>query len=286
MNEIQKCILGIYKAIDRVCNENNIRYFAIGGTCLGAVRHHGFIPWDDDLDIAMPIEDYQKFIDIASDMLPNYLKLFTHKTAKHNCLPFFKVMDSRTTMTENRFAQWKDSFEGVWVDIMPLCGVPEEGQNREKFIRNVYTYIRLLHKTKTHLDFSAPFISKFTWCCLYPLRILPQDFIWNRWMKFLVEKPFNSAKYTGYVWSKSINRLIFPRAWFDDFVYLDFEDTQIRCPKGYHEFLTQMFGNYMEYPPENQRNYGHEFDKGIIDLKNSYLDYQSGKLELPEHIKV
>ena len=93
MNDIQKVILDIFKEFDRICTDNNIPYYAIGGTCIGAVRHKGFIPWDDDMDVAIPIEFWDKFIEIASRQLPDYYKLFSSMEVKHYRYLFIKIMD-------------------------------------------------------------------------------------------------------------------------------------------------------------------------------------------------
>ncbi len=279
-NIIQQRILNIFEQVSAVCEKNDLRYFAIGGTCLGAVRHKGFIPWDDDLDIAMPLKDFQRFIEIAPKALPEYLELFTPWTLKHDRLCFIKVMDNRTMMTENCFIYWKDTYEGVWIDIMPLAGIPGEKRLKSKFLNSVTNYVRLCDKTKGKYPKNYSFGHKITWLVCIPLRVLPRDFFWKKYIRLLGKWDFDSAEYTGYVWSRKLKKLVFPREWFSDYVYLTFEDSQIRCPKGYHQFLTKMFGNYMEYPPIEKRKSGHLFDSGLIDLENSYKDYQNGGLKI------
>ena len=278
MNEIQSKILDIYKEVSRFCEENNIRYYAIGGTCLGAVRHKGFIPWDDDMDIAMPIEDFQHFLEIANDGLPNYLKLYLPDEAKHDGNLFTKVMDIRTTMIESEMINKKDSYTGVWLDIMPLSGVPSEPPKRKSFVKKARNILRLNANTKMDYDARKPLKSKIMWISALPFRLLPSDFFWNKWLIFLNQFPFDNAELTGYVWSQNLFKFIFQKKWFDKYIEMPFEDTYIRCPLDYDAFLTQLFGSYMEFPPVDQRNSGHDFEDGIIDLDHSYLDYQSGDL--------
>lgn len=280
-SEIQDVILNILKVVIELLEHEHLRYFAIGGTCLGAVRHKGFIPWDDDIDIAMPIEDFERFLSIAPKILPDYLDLFVPTQSKHDCLLFIKVMDSRTMMTENRFFQYKDTYVGAWIDIFPLSGIPSKNF---WFIKQATIINKLSFKTKSKCSESKSIYGKAIWLFVSPLRLLPIDFFWKRYIKLLENHPFDSDKYkyTGFSWTNRLPDWIFPKACFSDSVYLDFEDTKIRCPIGYHEYLNLQYGDYMSYPPLEDRNSGHLFDQGCIDLKHSYKDYQSGKISFEE----
>ncbi len=285
MSEIQQRILAIFKEVTAICERNGLRYFAIGGTCLGAVRHQGFIPWDDDLDIAVPLDELPRLLETLSRELPDWLEVSTPREARHNPHFFIKVMDTRTMMTEDEFLPWKDTYEGVWVDIMPMSGAPAEGPEREDFIRQIRRYRRLSRLIKKPISAQETTRAKLHALAVSPLRLLPGDYVWNRWRKFLSRYPFDTSPCVGYVWQHRVAELIFPQEWYADFVYLPFEDTQIRCPVGNREFLTQMFGDYMEYPPEEMRNSGHHFAEGAIDFAHSYKEYQSGKYRLQDLIK-
>ncbi len=285
MTEIQQRIFDIFKEVSAICEKNGIRYFAIGGTCLGAVRHQGFIPWDDDLDIAVPLDEFSGFLKALRRELPDWLEVSTPREAKHNPHFFVKVMDTRTMMTEDEFIPWKDTYEGVWLDIMPMSGAPAPGAERDEFVKQIHHYRRQSRLIKYKMSAQDTIRGKLHWLVVSPLRLCSGDYIWKKWWKFLSRYPFDSSPFVGYVWQRRVAELLFPQEWYADFVYLPFEDTQIRCPVCYHEFLTQMFGNYMEYPPEDQRNSGHHFEKGAIDLEHSYKDYQSGKYRITDIIK-
>ena len=134
MTELQTKILDIYKKVSVICIRNNIDFFAIGGTCIGAIRHRGFIPWDDDLDIAVPIEQYDKFKECMREELPTNLYLYDCDTVKEYRQLFCKVCDRNTTFIEETEKPYKKAYKGVFVDIMPISGVPSNKEEKDKFI--------------------------------------------------------------------------------------------------------------------------------------------------------
>ena len=131
MNDLQKCQLNILKDFIKVCEKNNLRYYLVSGTCLGAVRHQGFIPWDDDIDVGMPREDYNKLITLQKDFNERYF-IQTYKTDKKYLYNFAKIRDSETTYIENNFMTTQIN-HGVWLDVFPLDGFSYEYEDSEKF---------------------------------------------------------------------------------------------------------------------------------------------------------
>ena len=275
MNTIQSKILEIYKEVAGICERHDIRYYAIGGTCLGAVRHKGFIPWDDDMDIAMPENDFLRFLEIVAEELPEHLEVYHPEYLRHREIFFVKVLDNRTTLIENTCMNHPENYGGVWLDIMPLGGVPKPGVNRTWYLlrsRWLHRLSMLLRRDIEHM----PLYYKIVALLLYPLRsVVSPAFFWNSHIRLMKKYPFDTSPYIGYTWSYQLKRLIFPQEWYRDYVVMPFEDTTIRCPKHWHEFLTLMFGDYMRFPPEDKRNSGHEFDKGIVDLERPYKYYQN-----------
>ena len=117
---LQLAELDILKEFKRICEEHNLRYFAIGGTCLGAVRHQGFIPWDDDIDVAMPYEDYVRFIEIAKPGLRKPYELFDPVDHEVCGCTFLKMHNSNTAFIEKVREAYTDSYFGVFIDIINL----------------------------------------------------------------------------------------------------------------------------------------------------------------------
>lgn len=271
--EIQLVILDIFKSVANIIEKYNLRYFAIGGTCLGAVRHQGFIPWDDDMDIAMPNKDYQRFIEIAPDVLPNNLKLVLPGHDAHYNNLSLRVQNIDTTFIEDHVIGLEDRYMGVWLDIMPLYGVPSKYSEQCSYAKKIAFYRKLNHKRKMPFKTCNTLKSKGMFLLSLPLNVFLDNNYWLRkWEKLVSKYDFDKSEYTGYVWWDQLNKLIFPIEWFENYVYLKFEDTYIRCPKKYDKFLTQMFGDYMQLPPANER-YTHSGKEAIIDLNHSYTYY-------------
>lgn len=281
MNAIQKCIISIYSEVIAICEKNNIPYYAIGGTCIGAVRNGGFIPWDDDLDIAVPIEEFGRLKKLLSDCLPNYLKIYDCDNIKKYHYIWMKVQDTRTTFIQNTLKRYPEAYGGVFVDIMPISGVPTDPKERKDFINKIKLY-RIFNNVRRF-----PFCKqdskkgKLASALLkLPLSPFKYNYFSDKYMSLLRKYPLMDAKEVGYVWSpQDIERWYFPKEWFGDTVELPFEDVSIRCPIKYHEYLTKQFGDYMTPPPVEQQKAVHD---GFVDLEHPYSDYQSGirKIEM------
>lgn len=271
MNALQKVILSIYKTVAELCDKNNIDYYAIGGTCIGAVRHQGFIPWDDDLDIAIPIEQFDKFKHIMKTQLPENLYLYSCEDVKEYRQLFCKVCDKNTTFIEETEKDYSNAYKGVYIDIMPMSGVPESDKQQNLFIRKLSLYYSLNYINRYPFHEMSTIKTKVIWLLLHMLRI---SMLFNRYSEksynLMKKYPFSDAQLTGYVWSYRLRSLIFPKELFSVCVEMPFEDTTMRCPSGYDKYLTQQFGDYMKLPPEEQRIQHHPF---VVDLEHGYKEY-------------
>ena len=273
--------LHILKDIIKICDRNDLRYFAIGGTCLGAVRHKGFIPWDDDIDIGMPRKDYEVFRKIAQQELPEYLELYEETTSRHNHCELLKVHDKNTIWVVGGDYLYNDRYTGIFVDIMHFDGLPDDPAKQKKHIRKVKrlldlsTRFRLMEKPVSHN------LRKWAVYLLVkkPLNaVLPWDYFHRKYDKEARKYDFDRSKYTYFSWSNLMEKRIFHQDLFDGYQLMDFEDTQIQVPAGYDEYLKIHYGDYREPPPKSERKTVH--DQLIIDLEHSYKDYQNGRLEL------
>ena len=149
LTPLQGIILNIYKEVKQILDRHGLRYFAIGGTCIGAVRHGGFIPWDDDLDIALPDVDFKRFLEIAEQELPSNLKLMRssdrpplRRRLKRRCLT------ATPPLSRASKRRYPDEFKGVFIDIFPLGGTPEDEKQRDKFCKKLVMYKRFNEKRR------------------------------------------------------------------------------------------------------------------------------------------
>ena len=277
MTDVQNRILSIFKEVAKVCEANGIPHYAIGGTCIGAVRHKGFIPWDDDIDIAIPIEHYDSFAKIARRQLPSNLYLLTAEDVVHYHYVWYKVCDENTTFIEASEYRYKDAYKGVFIDIMPIAGIPEEPKEQSAFIRKLskLSWLNNVRRFPVIASNSLNIILKSLvklWTLLFPY-----NYYSNKYLALLKKYPFSSSYKTGYTWHPSwLPRLVFPTVWFSAGVKMDFEDTKISCPTKWNLYLEKQFGDYMKLPPDNER----QIHNGFVDLNNSYQKYQSKGLPL------
>ena len=141
---LQLRVLRILEAVDQTCREHHLTYYLWAGTMLGAVRHKGFIPWDDDLDIAMPRPDYEQLIAHAKEWLPAPMEMVCAELDDEYPLPFAKIQDASTTLIERRHLSY---LGGIYIDVFPIDGVPAAGIARRWHFARYEYYKRLLYLT-------------------------------------------------------------------------------------------------------------------------------------------
>lgn len=271
LEDVQKKILEIFKEIDKLCKKNDIKYYAIGGTCLGAVRHKGFIPWDDDLDIAIPRNDYERFLNIAEKELPENLKVIRPGEMENYECMFSKVHDINTTFIQKNIVNYPKRYTGIYIDIMPLDGLPDNKKEREKHFKKLQKYGDLnINRNRQPKDIHKGF-KLLIWGAIKPIiDIVDYGFFSRKYNEEMKKYDYNSSKETCYAWSDLRDRLIFSKSVFQKPKILNFEDCYIECPSKPKEFLTIMFGNYMDLPSKDERTPKHP---AIIDLNKSYKEY-------------
>lgn len=281
MTALQSKILEIFNEVQRICEQNDLRYYAIYGTCLGAVRHKGFIPWDDDLDIAMPYRDFKVFMEIAPIQLLYPYKLLPIGELQHSSCIFAKVHNTETTFIEEEELRYPESYKGVYIDIFPICGIPDIRWLRKIFWKKfkLITYGYMFSRRKEEAMKSVNRRLYF-YCMVNPISKLFSDFWLQALLKLYSQFDFdNSDAVVCCCAPFKISR----RKWFDGALDKQFEITNISIPQGYDEHLSMEYGNYMVPPPSNERQSQHS-GKGIVDLDMPYSYYQSqyqkGKISL------
>lgn len=252
--ETKQVELEILTNVAQFCEKHNLRYFLAYGTLIGAIRHKGFIPWDDDIDIHMPREDYNRFCELYNkDAATEHFRavLPNEKISRH---PFVKVIDTRTVKTENNI-DYSNGYLGVDVDIFPLDGQPDDDQAFAKW-----------HKKLKKQYYYFPFftVKKDTglkWRLAVPIMKLlsgGKRKVLKTTARLHKLYPFETSKFVGAIESldnSSKNR--YRKGCFDGFVMVEFEGRLFRAPVGYDEVLTRVYGDYMKLPPIEQQQTHH-----------------------------
>lgn len=261
---LKKCQMRILDEINRVCRSQNLNYCLAYGTCLGAVRHKGFIPWDDDIDIFMPADDFYKLCENA-DLIQSPFFLQTNETDPEYGLMIARVRDSRTTLIEEQ-EKGRNINHGVFVDIYPLFNCPNGGfEFRKKHFESMLYRLYLYGVAPTNRGRLMQFGSKVL------LGITPAAVKKGLERKCL--RAFGRYRYTGFVSSYYGNdsHVIYRYDWFFPPCKADFEDIEVPIPANADAFLKFRYGDYMALPPENERVMHHNYY--MLDLENSYRVY-------------
>ena len=262
LRRVQLTQLEIAKEIKRVCEENGIRYFLDAGTFLGAVRHGGFIPWDDDMDIGMLRSDYEKFCRIAPEKLKKEYCLQTWYTEPNYGLPFGKVMKRGTVYLESKKTRRLQE-NGFYVDIFPFDDVPTSEEGRKDLARRLLQIYRVrLMKCgyKPWMEEDRILWKKRLGYVYYQIRAL---FAAKKELARAYDALAESVPETGLVCEQSAMTapMYFERSWCEELAMYSFEGVAFPGPKEYDKFLTAMYGDYMRLPPENERENRHQIVK-------------------------
>ena len=262
LRKAQLLMLKILKEVHKICEENNIKYFLSDGTLIGAIRHQGFIPWDDDLDIGMLREDYEKFCKIAPQILSENFILQNFQTDKGYGLQFGKVILKNTVWIEKVAKNTNRQWSGIYIDIFPYDNITEN-KKMQKLINRLYIFIQglILIKFK-YINISnyesmakkLKYVLKKIYLCTISKKLLIyiRDSICKRYHN---KSNTLVTKYGGNFY-KNQN----PYNFYKDLTLQTFEDTSFYIPKNYDKILKNLYGNYMEIPPiEKQRQHGIEY---------------------------
>ena len=253
--KLHNCQLIVAREIKRICDENNIKYFIVAGTLLGAVRHGGFIPWDDDMDIGMLREDYEKFLKVAKKDLGDDFFLQTPETDKSYGLTFAKILLKGTVLMEETTAS-NNAKKGIFVDIFPFDVAPLSEADRERHDKKTYFYKRLLlAKRNYNIAGKKEYVKRIVY---FILKIMSAFFS----REGLVKKLDNEiTRYNNQNTGDIVNiggaygykKETIKADWVRETVEIPFEDMTISAPVDYIKYLETFYGDYMTPPPEDKR---------------------------------
>ena len=265
LTEIQLVGLDILKDVHRFCASNSIQYTVFGGTMIGAIRHCGFIPWDDDVDIAMPRPEYEKFVD--SFFSDRGYRLFCPENGT-SWLPYGRVCDIKRTLAFDINAPWTTESTGVWIDVFPLDGSPDDIEQAQNLLEQLWQKWRILTryraahglpiwKQKSLYSALRMMYYKISLLCKPGIETLINDYIaLCKNVAFGSSSHFANYSYLGYGM-----REYQVLSEFDNIIKVPFEDTEFCCISGYDKHMKSKYGDYMKMPPiEKRKNHsGYKF---------------------------
>lgn len=258
-DELKNIQLDILKRVHLFCCQNNIEYFLTYGTLIGAIRHQGYIPWDDDIDIEMTRPNYEKFIKLFNGYYPD-LKICAPELDCNYYAPYANVYNANTILYEGNNGHNGFSL-GIKIDVFPIDGVPDNKKGYDKFFNKAKLINTLLIFKRYPLSYliRGGFYSKFlrlvTWCFTH---IIPYSFLQKR-MKALTQKiPYEEATHASQI-VFAAKRRFFNKELYENFIDVEFEGFKFRTIKDYDIYLKEIYGDYMKLPPIEERIACHNF---------------------------
>ena len=257
IREIQQMELGIMEYIHEVCQKIGVKYFLAYGSLIGAVRHKGFIPWDDDMDICMLREDYEKLQDYLISNPDERYEVMSYKNNLNYVYPFMKVQDNQTYLLEEDVRI--DSNMGIYVDIFPVDGYEDDSVFKDKMTRLIkkrqlscYTF-KGITNTKSLLNSLIRYISVIIFYFTNT----------NKYIRGIDElaksRKVDDYELVDYLIYKDMHKPVWKREWLEQTIMGVFEGKEFMIPKNYHEILTSDYGDYMQLPPVELRFSHHDF---------------------------
>lgn len=249
LSEIKNIELEILRRFAKCCDENNFRYYLCGGTLLGAIRHKGFIPWDDDIDVLMPRPDYIKFLEKNADTQQFNVGTIWNKSAN---IPFAKIFDV-TTKIDQKYSNCIN-MEHLWIDIFPMDGLPDEDKRCIWLYKKARFYRKMLSLSEAKYGTGTTLAKKVVKSIMYPLaRLIGSE----RWVtlldRYAQQYEFEKCENVGgVVWGYGPQERM-KKEEYIPYIEVEFEGHKFHAPKCYDKYLRNLYGDYNQLPPQNQR---------------------------------
>lgn len=269
--KMKEHLLMMFSWFHDICEENQLRYYVLGGTMLGAVRHGGFIPWDDDIDVGMPRQDYIRLAQLMkkAEKAERYILETPDTDASDYFYLYSKIYDTTTTLIENRHPEIK---RGLYIDIFPLDGLgasKEEARQRYDQIERKSNLLLArttgIRKGRSPLKNSAAVISRF----------IPSFIVNNKSLLHNIDAECQEGDFDNDSWGGNLVgawrfREIMPRSVMGTPTLYQFENMKVYGAEDADAYLTSLYGNWRKLPPIEQQISRHDFV--FLDMETSYLD--------------
>ena len=247
LRAFQEKLLEIFLYFKKICEENNLTYWCGGGTMLGAVRHGGFIPWDDDLDVFMPRKDYEKLYKIWNEVADTTRYVLVRTDREHNYHHTAMNLVDITTTYINHHSENEDIFHGCYIDVIPFEGCPDSKIGRA--IQIYHSILYDIYNVQRLPDNQGKLLRLPTSIALSLVKDPKKRYkIWNKHQNKMIKNDFFTSKYVKETVSsfKGLFRT-YPREMFDT-IDICFEGISVKIPAGYDAYMKRIYGDYMKIP--------------------------------------
>ena len=275
MNPLQAKQFEMLKVFVDICDKYNLNYILVGGTCLGAIRHKGFIPWDDDIDIMMPRGDYQRFLQVTQESPDERYKLFSVENNEKLTAPLAKLIDKKTILNQTGHAEKMNL--GLYVDIFVLDGVPDNENLRRCFIK-MLTFLQKvwggLEYEKRPIDIRGKKVeNRIKNSISHVLRWLTTaESVSKKICKLAQKYNYDECSLVAPLcYSSNRKKRTMEKSIYGKGIRLEFENNMFVVPEKYETFLRITYGDYMELPPKEEQVSHHRYDLKFLDEESDGL---------------
>lgn len=262
LQRLQETELEMLDELIRLCQKHHIHFVMMGGSCLGAIRHHGMIPWDDDIDVGMDRKDYNRFIQICKEELDSKY-FFQHFESEEHCGYIFgKIRKNHTRMTEE-YSKNVKMHHGIWIDVFPFDYVKDDMKEFQKDYKTVLFYRNLLiikqgFEVKKEANKATKISYKLVKNGIWALSVQKLKSKLMNLMTQYNEHPTQTLFPYGCAWAEK-ERI--SKDEFYDTILVSFNGRKVPVFRSFDAYLTRMYGNYMKYPPKEKQNSGHDLSQ-------------------------
>ncbi len=280
LEKVHEILLAYLLEIDRICRKHKIKYFLAGGTLLGAIRHKGFIPWDDDADVMMLREDYERFLKVVRDELPDNIFLQLPWTEKGNHNPFTKLRIDNTLFATEFTGHFMEMHNGIFFDVLSHDKTGNHPWSQKLHLMFTMLTRSIVFNKWGDTDIKGggahPLICKFVDKAKY---LIPMKFAEWAQEKSLTFFKNRDSDYLYDGMGRNLKRGAFPKKWLEEAVYVEFEGYEFPVPRDYDQYLTWLYGDYMQMIPVSQRRTSHSIVVMDLGAYSNFGIKDSGKEE-------
>lgn len=265
LEELQKVELGILESFHEFCEKHGLRYYLGGGTAIGAIRHQGFIPWDDDIDLMMPRPDYMKLVELVQEtcMLDEHHKVdccYFNSNALSSAL---RIFDIRTELTFNNFRI--PYTLGCWVDVFPIDGLSPSATKRKRHFKEMRfamdIYLCAITKFGGKRRSKIATVLQYGLAPILPIIRIFKNHQYTAWLDRISRRyNYDDSEWVGVLEGRAEEREAMKKVNLEPARLVDFEGKKFYIMANYDEYLTNLYGDYMKLPPESERVSRHEIN--------------------------